>query len=160
MSNRFKAPPSLPYRDRLQGANTPPYSGRSSPFTLDNNFSSSSTSLPAHYNTVNNSAVRFQSQRTAEELESQNDERLDGLSAKVKLLKDITVGIGNEVRDSTVQLTQMNDAFSETGDILSGTFRRMNAMATRQGGRWACYMIFMVLVFWFFIFVWFIRRVT
>ena len=87
--NRFKAPPSLSYRDRLQGANTPPYSGRSSPFTIDNNFSSSSTSLPAHYNTANNSAGRFQSQRTAEELESQNDERLDGLSAKVKLLKDV-----------------------------------------------------------------------
>jgi len=159
MSNRLKAPSSLSHRDRLQGANTPPYSGRSSPYTFDSN-ASSSTSLPPHYHTATNSTARFQYQRTAEELESQNDERLDGLSAKVKLLKDITVGIGNEVRDSTVQLSQMNDAFHETGDILSGTFRRMKAMATRQGGRWACYMIFLVLVFWFFIFVWFVRKVT
>ncbi|KAF8343827.1 uncharacterized protein EI90DRAFT_3027214 [Cantharellus anzutake] len=89
----------------------------------------------------NSTTLRYQSQRTAEELESQNDERIDGLNAKIKLLKD-------------------NDAFTETTDILSGTFRRMNAMATRQGGRWACYMIFLALVFSFFIFVWFVRKVT
>ena len=64
-------------------------------------------------------------QRTAEELESQNDERLEGLGAKVKMLKDVsqrtilmsrvyispiqqlTQGIGNEIRESTVQLSQM-----------------------------------------------------
>lgn len=31
-------------------------------------------------------------QRTAEELESQNDEHLEGLTAKVKLLKDVSSG--------------------------------------------------------------------
>ncbi|KAF9520630.1 hypothetical protein BS47DRAFT_1287067, partial [Hydnum rufescens UP504] len=135
---------------------TPPTSGRSSPYAYDN-YASSSSTLPI-FNANTSPVSRFQSQRSAEELESQNDERVEGLSAKVKLLKDITMGIGNEVRESTVQLTQMNDAFAETSGILSGTFRRMNAMATRQGGRWACYMIFMVIVFWFFIVVWFLRR--
>ncbi|KLO20531.1 hypothetical protein SCHPADRAFT_816551, partial [Schizopora paradoxa] len=96
--------------------------------------------------------------RTAESLESQNDEQIEGLGLKVKALKDLTVGIGNEIRDSTVQLASMNDAFSETGDILSGTFRRMNNMAQRQGCRWLWYIIFLVLVFWFFIVVWWFRR--
>jgi hypothetical protein len=81
-------------------------------------------------------------QRYADDLEGQNDEALEGLSAKVKLLKDITIGIGNEVRESTIQLSQMNDAFAETGGILSGTFRRMNNMATRQGCRWLWYIVF------------------
>lgn len=45
--------------------------------------------------------------RTAEQLEEQNDEHLEGLSAKVRMLKDITVGIGNEVRDSTKDLDSL-----------------------------------------------------
>ena len=47
-----------------------------------------------------------------------------------------------------------NDAFSETGGILAGTFRRMNSMAARQGCRWLWYMVFLIFVFWFFIIVW------
>ncbi|KAI0824100.1 hypothetical protein BC628DRAFT_1379816 [Trametes gibbosa] len=97
-------------------------------------------------------------QRYADDLEGQNDEHLEGLTAKVKLLKDITIGIGNEVRESTVQLSQMNDAFSETSGILSGTFRRMNNMAARQGCRWLWYILFLIVVFWFFIVVWWFRR--
>lgn len=45
--------------------------------------------------------------RTAEQLEEQNDEHLEGLTAKVRILKDITVGIGNEVRDSTKDLDSL-----------------------------------------------------
>ncbi|KAL5534578.1 hypothetical protein ACEPAG_1041 [Sanghuangporus baumii] len=96
--------------------------------------------------------------RTADELESQNDEEIEGLSAKVKALKSITIGIGNEIRDSAVQLSQMNDAFEETTGILAGTFRRMNNMAERQGCRWLWYIVFLILVFWFFIVVWWFRR--
>ncbi|CCM02183.1 uncharacterized protein FIBRA_04262 [Fibroporia radiculosa] len=129
MSQRFRATASL--RDRsalLPEYTTPPSSGRSSPFQLQ----------PS-------------GQRFADDLEGQNDEHLEGLTAKVKLLKDITIGIGNEVRESTVQLRQMNDAFSETSGILAGTFRRMNNMAARQGCRWLWYIVFLIIVFWFFI---------
>jgi len=50
-----------------------------------------------------------------------------------------------------------NDAFAETGGILAGTFRRMNHMAARQGGRWMLYMLFLVLIGWIFFFVWIFR---
>ncbi|OSX67768.1 hypothetical protein POSPLADRAFT_1176700 [Postia placenta MAD-698-R-SB12] len=136
MSQRFRATASL--RDRsalLPEYYTPPASGRSSPYDLQAN-----------------------GQRFADDLEGQNDEHLEGLQAKVKMLKDITIGIGNEVRDSTVQLSQMNDAFAETSGILSGTFRRMNNMAARQGCRWLWYILFLIIVFWFFIIVWWFRR--
>ncbi|KAI0271548.1 hypothetical protein BC834DRAFT_841154 [Gloeopeniophorella convolvens] len=115
-------------------APTPPHSGRSSPH-------------PA-----------FAGARFADDLEGQNDEAIEGLSARVKMLKEITIGIGNEVRDSTIQLSQMNDAFAETSGILGGTFRRMNNMAERQGCRWLWYIVFLIMVFWFFIVVWWFRR--
>jgi len=76
--------------------------------------------------------------RYADDLEGQNDEQLEGLSAKVKLLKDvrglvrwlrgphspvyltkITIGIGNEVRESTVQLSQMVHWFISVLSVLS-----------------------------------------
>ncbi|KAH8992342.1 hypothetical protein EDB92DRAFT_1797232, partial [Lactarius akahatsu] len=93
--------------------------------------------------------------RFADDLEGQNDEAIEGLGAKLKFLKEITIGIGNEVRESTVQLSQMNDAFAETSGILAGTFRRMNSrmnnMADRQGCRWLWYIIFLIFVFCFFL---------
>ncbi|GLB36384.1 putative protein transport protein bet1 [Lyophyllum shimeji] len=138
MSQRIRQPTSLRDRSNLLGV-TPPASGRSSPFS-------------------NSHAQQATGHRYADDLESQNDEALEGLSAKVKLLKDITIGIGNEVRESTVQLSQMNDAFAETSGILQGTFRRMNNMAERHGCRWLWYIIFLVIVFWFFIIVWWFRR--
>ncbi|KZT19366.1 hypothetical protein NEOLEDRAFT_1159093 [Neolentinus lepideus HHB14362 ss-1] len=139
MSQRVSAQLGLRDRSTLLGVPdsrlTPPSSGRSSPFDPSAG-----------------------GQRYADDLEGQNDEQVANLTTKVKLLKDITIGIGNEVRDSTMQLSQMNDAFSETGDILSGTFRRMNNMAERHGCRWMWYIVFLVFVFWFFIVVWWFRR--
>jgi len=69
-SSRFKSP-STALRDRsaLLGV-TPPASGRSSPFT---------------YNPSGPSGQRY-----ADDLEGQNDEALEGLAAKVKLLKDVS----------------------------------------------------------------------
>ncbi|KAJ8487809.1 hypothetical protein ONZ45_g14194 [Pleurotus djamor] len=132
---------SLRDRSSLLGV-TPPSSGRSTPYD-------------PHSHTPQ---YQPSGQRYADDLENQNDEALEGLSGKVKLLKDLTIGIGNEVRESTIQLSQMNDAFAETSGILSGTFRRMNNMAERQGCRWLWYIVFLVLVFWFFIVVWWFRR--
>lgn len=138
MSQRFRAPNTLRDRSALLGV-TPPPSGRSSPSVY------SSPGEPGGH-------------RFTDDLEGQNDEAVEGLSAKVKLLKDITIGIGAEVRESAVQLSQMNDAFTETSGVLSGTFRRMNNMAERQGCRWLWYIIFLIFVFWFFIVVWWFRR--
>ncbi|KAJ3750079.1 hypothetical protein DFH05DRAFT_1386815 [Lentinula detonsa] len=117
----------------LPAGSTPPASGRSSPYP------------PA-------------GQRFADDLEGQNDEAIEGLNAKVRMLKDLTIGIRDEVKDSAIQLSQMNDAFAETSGILSGTFRRMNNMATRQGCRWLWYIVFLIVVFWFFVVVWWLRR--
>ncbi|ORX36510.1 hypothetical protein BD324DRAFT_629140 [Kockovaella imperatae] len=96
--------------------------------------------------------------RATHDVEGQNDERLEGLLGKVKVLKDITVGIGNEVRDGNLELTGMNDAFGSTSNFLNGTFRRMNKMAKKQGIGWCYFMLFLLFVLWIFVVVWWLRR--
>jgi len=126
-------------RAQLFNTPTPSSSGRSTPF---HDYSSGAQ----------------HSSRSAEEVESQNDERIEGLTAKVKLLKEVTIAIGTEVKDSATQLSQMNDAFAETSGILSGTFNRLKRMSSRQGCRYIWYIMFLAAVFWFFIVVWWWRR--
>ncbi|PLW16107.1 hypothetical protein PCANC_12874 [Puccinia coronata f. sp. avenae] len=104
------------------------------------------------------SSSSFSNHRTAEELESQNDEAIEGLSAKVRLLKEITVNIGTEVKDSTNLMATLTDTFSEATGALSGTFRKMDRMAKKQYGRWWYWFLFLVLVFWIFFFTWLWRR--
>jgi len=146
MSQRFRAYPSqtsLRDRTNLLGEtyNTPPASGRSTPLHMHGD------------DDLAPSGHRF-----ADDLEGQNDERLEGLAAKVKLLKDISIGIGNEVKNSVPDLDTLADTFAESSGVLGGTFRRMNNMSKRQGCRWLWYMVFLIVVFWFFIVVWWWRR--
>ncbi|KAI7955229.1 hypothetical protein MJO28_005629 [Puccinia striiformis f. sp. tritici] len=49
---------------------------------------------------LSSSSSPFTNHQTSEELESQNDDAILGLSAKVRLLQEITVNIGTEVKDS------------------------------------------------------------
>lgn len=91
---------------------------------------------------------------TMSELESQNDMELEGLSAKVKMLKDITVAIGDEVTDSSRLLSTMNDGFDQTRTFLSGTMGRMTRMAQRSGIGWCVWLGFIALLFLFFVWVW------
>lgn len=82
---RFRAYPSqtsLRDRSNLLGEtyNTPPASGRSTP-------------LPTHRDDFAPNGHRF-----ADDLEGQNDERLEGLTAKVKLLKDVSAAAVSDFR--------------------------------------------------------------
>ncbi|KAG0044191.1 protein transport protein bet1 [Gryganskiella cystojenkinii] len=74
-------------------------------------------------------------------LESQNDEELSGLHSKVAMLKKITMDIGNEVRESTVFLSDLDQDFGRTGGLLNSTYTRLKVMASTQNGRYMCYMV-------------------
>ena len=90
------------YREanRQELLSTPRHSPAPPPPPLSNGFSSSSGvgvsgnggGLPSHYTYANN--------RTAEDLEGQNDEHLEGLSAKVKMLKNVRLSVEFEGRRS------------------------------------------------------------
>ncbi|CZT19096.1 related to ER-Golgi SNARE complex subunit BET1 protein [Ramularia collo-cygni] len=59
------------------------------------------------------------------ELESQNDDQAGEMSKKVKMLKELTMAIGDEIRDSTAFTEKMNDQFENTRNRLRGTMNRV-----------------------------------
>ncbi|EGR47945.1 uncharacterized protein TRIREDRAFT_78740 [Trichoderma reesei QM6a] len=88
------------------------------------------------------------------ELESQNDEQVSGILGKVKVLKDMTVAIGDEIRESSALAEKMNDTFDSTRVRLRGTMNRMLIMAQRSGISWKWWLLFFLAVAALFIYVW------
>lgn len=89
-----------------------------------------------------------------DELESQNDEQVSEMGRKVAMLKDITLRIGDEIRDSTALADKMNDTFGDTGARLKGTMNRMLRMAERTGVGWKVWVGFFAAVIVLFWYVW------
>ncbi|KAK2755695.1 protein transport protein bet1 [Arachnomyces sp. PD_36] len=87
-------------------------------------------------------------------LESQNDNEVEGITAKVKMLKDLTVAIGDEIRESSSLADKMNDTFDNTRVRLRGTMNRMLRMAEKTGVGWKVWLGFFVAVFMVFAYVW------
>ncbi|KAI0485692.1 hypothetical protein F4859DRAFT_392465 [Xylaria cf. heliscus] len=88
------------------------------------------------------------------ELESQNDQQVEGILGKVKILKEMTVAIGDEIRDSTALAEKMNDTFDSTRLRLRGTMNRMLLMAERTGVGWKVWLGFFAAVIFIFCYVW------
>ncbi|KAJ9141855.1 Protein transport protein bet1 [Pleurostoma richardsiae] len=88
------------------------------------------------------------------ELESQNDAQVEGIMGKVRILKDMTVAIGDEIRDSSALAEKMNDSFDQTRLRLRGTMNRMLLMAERTGVGWKVWLGFFAAVCFLFIYVW------
>jgi len=89
-----------------------------------------------------------------ESLESQNDEQVSEMGKKVAMLKDITIRIGDEIRDSTALAEKMNDTFGNTSVRLKGTMNRMLRMAERTGVGWKVWVGFFAAVCMLFTYVW------
>lgn len=88
------------------------------------------------------------------ELESQNDAQVEGILGKVRVLKDMTVAIGDEIRESSALAEKMNDSFDSTRLRLRGTMNRMLLMAERTGVGWKVWLIFFAAVVMLFTYVW------
>ncbi|KAF2405095.1 v-SNARE [Trichodelitschia bisporula] len=88
------------------------------------------------------------------ELESQNDEHVSGILAKVGRLKEVTIAIGDEIRDSTALAEKMNDSFDNTTVRLRGTMKRMLRMAEKTGVGWKVWVAFFAAVILLFWYVW------
>ncbi|TPR08372.1 adenylate kinase family protein [Aspergillus niger] len=86
-------------------------------------------------------------------LESQNDAEVEGISAKVKMLKDLTVAIGDEIRDTST-ISDLNNTFENTRVRLRGNMNRMLRMAERTGVSWKVWLAFFFAVFLLFFYVW------
>ncbi|KFA68675.1 hypothetical protein S40285_02618 [Stachybotrys chlorohalonatus IBT 40285] len=88
------------------------------------------------------------------ELESQNDAQVEGILGKVKTLKDMTIAIGDEIRESSALAEKMNDTFDQTRLRLRGTMNRMLVMAQKTGISWKVWLAFFAAVSLLFIYVW------
>ncbi|EFW98656.1 snare complex subunit [Grosmannia clavigera kw1407] len=88
------------------------------------------------------------------ELESQNDQQIEGILGKVRVLKDMTVAIGDEIRESSALADKMNDSFDATRIRLRGTMNRMLLMAERTGVGWKVWLGFFAAVAMLFTYVW------
>ncbi|KAH7153243.1 hypothetical protein EDB81DRAFT_451054 [Dactylonectria macrodidyma] len=88
------------------------------------------------------------------ELESQNDSQVEGILGKVKILKTMTVAIGDEIRESSALAEKMNDSFDSTRLRLRGTMNRMLVMAQRTGVSWKIWLAFFSAVIMLFVYVW------
>ncbi|KAJ4369925.1 protein transport protein bet1 [Neocucurbitaria cava] len=89
-----------------------------------------------------------------DELESQNDEQVGVLTSKVKMLKDLTHLIGDEIRDSTTLAEKMNDQFENSRNKIRGTMNRMLRMAQKTGVGWKAWLGFFAAVILLFWWVW------
>ncbi|KAF2854955.1 hypothetical protein T440DRAFT_198933 [Plenodomus tracheiphilus IPT5] len=89
-----------------------------------------------------------------DELESQNDEQVGVLTSKVKMLKDLTHLIGDEIRDSTTLAEKMNDQFENSRNKIKGTMNRMLRMAQKTGVGWKVWVGFFAAVILLFWWVW------
>ena len=76
------------------------------------------------------------------------------LSAKVGQLKQLTVAIGDEIRESSALADKMNDNFDNTRVKLRGTMRRMLRMAEKTGVGWKVWLAFFIAVWCLFAWVW------
>ncbi|KAL8658810.1 MAG: hypothetical protein Q9202_007413 [Teloschistes flavicans] len=88
------------------------------------------------------------------ELENQNDAQVEGISGKVKMLKDLTLAIGDEIRDSSKLTDTMNNSFDNTRVRLRGTMNRMLRMAEKTGVGWRVWLGFFAVVVLLFWYVW------
>ncbi|KAJ5959090.1 uncharacterized protein N7479_006240 [Penicillium vulpinum] len=126
------------------------YGGYSSP--APNGYTSSGAA-GAGYQSASPDKKGHYSDAVLSSLESQNDAEVEGISAKVKMLKDITLAIGDEIRD-TAHITDLNDSFDNTRVRLRGNMNRMLRMAESTGVGWRVWLGFFFAVFLLFFYVW------
>ncbi|KAL7320074.1 protein transport protein bet1 [Mucor circinelloides] len=130
---------------------------RSSLFAGAQQHNDTRTPSPSAYGGDQQSVALDMNDRDLDYLESQNDDEISGLSAKVNILKNITGKIGEEIRSGNSFIDQMNDQFSNTGSVLGKTMDNFKVMASKESGTmWCCLTLFVVFIVFFF-YYWFFK---
>ena len=82
-------------------------------------------------------------------LQQENDAQINNLAGKVSALKDISIQIGNHIKEDNKLLGDLDGSFDTTGGLLGGTMKRLGKLASSGGG---CHMTYlaMFVVFVFF----------
>lgn len=98
---------------------------------------------------------KYTSTAVLDHLEAQNEnDQTSLLSSKVSQLKQLSMAIGEEIRESSSLAQTINDSFENTSVRLKGTMRRMLRMAEKTGVGWRVWLGFFVAVWLLFFYVW------
>lgn len=140
---------------RSPGGTTPPSGGYGYPGTPNNgNLGVDGGSSRGGFRPATPNKKGQYSDAVLNELESQNDSQVAGILGKVRVLKDMTSAIGDEIRESSALAEKMNDTFDQTRVRLRGTMNRMLLMAQRTGVSWKIWLLFFAAVILIFMYVW------
>ncbi|QDS72912.1 hypothetical protein FKW77_007857 [Venturia effusa] len=140
-----KNKPGSGYSSRYGGATEPQSAFGAYPSTPYSN-GTPSTSAASQFRTATPDKKGRYSDAVLSELESQNDEHISGILGKVGQLKQMTIAIGDEIRDSSALAQQMNSGFEQTSLRLKGTMNRMLRMAEKTGVGWRVWLGFFAAV--------------
>ncbi|EXX69828.1 hypothetical protein RhiirA5_347421 [Rhizophagus irregularis] len=89
------------------------------------------------------------------DLESQNDEKIEGLTGKVMIFKEIALSIGESVKESNNLISTMSDEYSGTSSYIGGTMDKLKRLSNTQSSHFTWWLIFLVLItliFFYYIF--------
>lgn len=140
--------PSSPYHSQQQPYSSPANHAPPSPFQPSPPVNGSTYKPPTSNNTYTSTAV-------LDHLEAQNENtQTNILSSKVSQLKQLSMAIGDEIRDSSSLAASINDSFENTSVKLKGTMKRMLRMAERTGVGWKVWLGFFAAVWLIFVYVW------
>ncbi|KAG4302368.1 hypothetical protein PCK1_001350 [Pneumocystis canis] len=78
--------------------------------------------------------------------ENHDEYDINNLSEKIRTLKDITISIGHEIRDSSLCLSSMNETFFNTKYTLRGIMKNMKRMTKRQNIGWFHFLLFILVL--------------
>ncbi len=69
-------------------------------------------------------------------------------------MTQMTIAIGDEIRESSAIAEKMNNSFDNTRLKLRGTMNRMLVMAEKTGVPWKVWLAFFTAVIFLFVYVW------
>jgi blocked-early-in-transport protein 1 len=76
-----------------------------------------------------------------------NDEAMADLRGKVGQIRELSIAIGDEVRDQNRLLDEMDSDVNRAQGLLGKTMKRLDALAQRSGGSLCMMTMFIVFVF-------------
>mmetsp|Transcript_28102 Transcript_28102/g.41320 ORF Transcript_28102/g.41320 Transcript_28102/m.41320 type:complete len:107 (+) Transcript_28102:148-468(+) len=69
----------------------------------------------------------------ADQYEKENEEKMGVLHNRISNLKNITIAIGDEVRDQNRALDLMQGGFGDTDNLIGSTMKKMQGMYNSHG---------------------------
>jgi blocked-early-in-transport protein 1 len=86
-------------------------------------------------------------------VEQQNDAMTDDLKDKVRMLKSLSLDIGDEVKYQDRLLREMDDDFEKTGGFLGNTMNRVLRIAKGRHNYYILYLFVFSIVVFFILYV-------